>query len=138
MPWVWSFRSSTQTCSAGRTWRRPSLVFIGVSASEQAGCAILGGNYGESGAIDYYGPTLGLPKAIGGHNSYYYWGPRNYSGACVIIFGEGSSEFVKLFDDVHLAATITSPTPCQTSNRSLCTSAVNQKRRLQSYGRISR
>jgi hypothetical protein len=84
-------------------------VYRSLPASEQMSCAILGGNYGESGAIDYYGPGLGLPKAIGGHNSYYYWGPRNYSGSCVIIFGEGSGEFVKLFDDVHLAATITSP-----------------------------
>ncbi|HUJ30150.1 MAG TPA: hypothetical protein VLY23_02640, partial [Candidatus Acidoferrum sp.] len=73
--------------------------------AERANCAILGGNYGETGAIDYFGPSLGLPKAIGGHNSYYYWGPRDYSGACVIIFGEQSSDFIKLFGDVQLAAT---------------------------------
>ena len=36
---------------------------------ERDGCAILAGNYGEAGAIDYYGPMLGLPKAISAHNS---------------------------------------------------------------------
>jgi hypothetical protein len=84
-------------------------VYYALPASDRANCAILGGNYGETGAIDYYGPALGLPKAIGGHNSYFYWGPRGYSGVCVIIFGERSGEFIKLFGDVHQAATIVSP-----------------------------
>ncbi|HXX45099.1 MAG TPA: glycosyltransferase family 39 protein [Candidatus Acidoferrales bacterium] len=84
-------------------------VYHSLPAAERPDCAILGGNYGESGAIDYYGPALGLPKAIGGHNSYYYWGPRGYSGACVIIFGEQSDEFIKLFGDVQLAATADNP-----------------------------
>ncbi len=84
-------------------------VYDSLPASDRANCAILGGNYGETGAIDYYGPALGLPKAIGGHNSYFYWGPRGYSGACVIIFGEQSGEFIKLFGEVRQAATIVSP-----------------------------
>ena len=84
-------------------------VYDGLPASDRADCAILGGNYGETGAIDYYGPALGLPKAIGGHNSYFYWGPRGYSGACAIIFGEQSGEFIKLFGEVRQAATIVSP-----------------------------
>jgi hypothetical protein len=77
--------------------------------SERSGCAILAGNYGEAGAIDYYGPKLGLPKAISGHNSYYDWGPRNYSGACVILFGERSADYKTFFGDVQLAATIQDP-----------------------------
>ena len=84
-------------------------VYRSLSPAERSGCAILGGNYGEAGAIDYYGPALGLPKAISGHNSYYYWGPRNYSGACVIIFGEQSSDFIKLFGDVQVAAIAHNP-----------------------------
>jgi hypothetical protein len=84
-------------------------VYQSLPEGDRADCAILGGNYGEAGAIDHYGPALGLPKALSGHNSYYYWGPRGYSGACVIIFGERSDEFVKLFGDVQQAATITSP-----------------------------
>jgi hypothetical protein len=76
---------------------------------DQADCAILAGNYGEAGAIDYYGSALGLPKAISGHNSYYDWGPRGYSGACVIIFGERAAEFTAYFGKVQRAATITNP-----------------------------
>jgi hypothetical protein len=81
-------------------------VYRSLPPAERGDCAILGGNYGETGAIDYYGPGLGLPKALGGHNSYYDWGPHGYSGACMIIFGEQSSEFIKFFGDVRLAATV--------------------------------
>lgn len=84
-------------------------VYRSLPEADRADCGILGGNYGEAGAIDHYGPALGLPKALSGHNSYFYWGPRGYSGACMIIFGERSDEFIKWFGDVHLAATIISP-----------------------------
>ncbi len=84
-------------------------VYRGLPRPEQADCAILAGNYGEAGAIDYYGPALGLPKAISGHNSYYDWGPRNYSGGCVILFGEQSGEFKNYFEDVQQADTIRNP-----------------------------
>ncbi len=84
-------------------------VYHALPQSEQAGCAILAGNYGEAGAIDHYGPALGLPAAISGHNSYYFWGPRGYTGSCVILFGERADELKGLFVDAQLVATITDP-----------------------------
>jgi hypothetical protein len=84
-------------------------VYHSVPESEQADCAILAGNYGEAGAIDYYGRQLGLPRAISGHNSYFYWGPRNYTGGCVILFGERADEFKNFFGDVRRVATISDP-----------------------------
>jgi dolichyl-phosphate-mannose-protein mannosyltransferase len=84
-------------------------VYHALSAAEQANCAILAGNYGEAGAIDYYGPKLGLPKALSGHNSYFYWGPRDYSGSCVIVFGERSDEFKALFAESTIVATTSNP-----------------------------
>jgi hypothetical protein len=86
-----------------------SGAYHSLPASEQAGCAIVAGNYGEAGAIDYYGPKLGLPKSVSGHNSYFYWGPHGYTGECAIIFGERATEFIKLFRDVRLVATIANP-----------------------------
>jgi hypothetical protein len=84
-------------------------VFHALPAEEQADCAILAGNYGEAGAIDYYGPRLGLPPSISGHNSYFDWGPRNYSGRCVILVGERSDEFVQYFGRVQRVATTSNP-----------------------------
>ena len=53
-------------------------------AEERPKTAIYGGFYGQAGAIDHYGPALGLPKAICSHHSYWYWGRRGYTGESVI------------------------------------------------------
>jgi hypothetical protein len=82
-------------------------VYHGLTPQERASCAILAGNYGEAGAIDYYGPRLGLPKAISGHNNYFLWGPRSYSGECVIVFGENADRYARLFGEADLVGTIT-------------------------------
>jgi hypothetical protein len=84
-------------------------VYRALPQPEQAGCAILAGNYGEAGAIDHFGPSLGLPAAISGHNSYYFWGPRAYTGSCVILFGERADELKDLFADAQFVTTITDP-----------------------------
>jgi len=61
-----------------------------LSPDEQQKTAIFGNNYGEAGAIDFFGPKYGLPKAIGGHQTYWLWGPRNYTGESIIVLGEGN------------------------------------------------
>ena len=48
---------------------------------------ILTGNYGEAGAIDHFGPELGLPQAYSGHNAFGYWGPPPDGSAPVIAIG---------------------------------------------------
>jgi len=62
-------------------------VYYSIPADERADTAIFGQNYGEAGAIDFYGAQLGLPKAISGHVSYWYWGPRGHTGKSMIILG---------------------------------------------------
>lgn len=51
------------------------------------GAVIFTGNYGEAGAIDRFGPALGLPRAYSGHNAYAEWGPPPEGGAPVIVVG---------------------------------------------------
>ena len=62
-------------------------VYNSLPPEQRAKTAILGGNYGEAGAIDFFGPRYGLPKAISAHQNYYYWGPRQYTGESVILLG---------------------------------------------------
>lgn len=52
-----------------------------------ARAVILTRNYGEAGAIDRYGPALGLPNAYSGHNAYADWGPPPDGAAPVIAIG---------------------------------------------------
>ncbi len=60
-----------------------------LSPEEQRKTAIFANNYGDAGAIDFFGPKYGLPKAIGNHQNYWIWGPRGYAGESMIVLGEG-------------------------------------------------
>src|SRR5262249_19248637 len=72
----------------------------------QAKCAILAKNFGEAGAIDFFGQRYGLPKAISGDNSYYLLGPRNYSGEVMISIGVPRLQLEALFWQGEQAAII--------------------------------
>jgi hypothetical protein len=67
-------------------------VYDTIPADERADTAIVARDYGEAGAIDFYGPKLGLPKAISGHVNYWYWGPRDYTGKIMIVLGDTPRE----------------------------------------------
>jgi 4-amino-4-deoxy-L-arabinose transferase-like glycosyltransferase len=60
-------------------------VYNALPPEQRAKTAILAGNYGGAGAIDFFGPRYGLPKSISAHQNYYYWGPRDYTGESVIL-----------------------------------------------------
>ncbi len=64
--------------------------------------AIFAQNYGEAGAIDFFGPKYGLPPAISGHQNYYYWGPRQYTGQSMIVLGADRACLEKFFQHVTL------------------------------------
>jgi hypothetical protein len=84
-------------------------VYKGLSPEDRAHCAILAANYGEAGAIDYFGPSYGLPRAISPHNNYYLWGPGSSSPDIVIAVGMDKGKLELLFADVQRATTILDP-----------------------------
>src|SRR5881296_1551874 len=63
--------------------------------------AIFGQNYGQAGAIDLFGPKYGLPPAISGHQNYFYWGWRGYSGESMIVMGDRREVLERLFSSVE-------------------------------------
>lgn len=66
--------------------------------------AIFASNYGEAGAIAFFGKKYKLPEPISGHNQYYLWGPRNYTGESMIVVAQTSeADLLKLFNSVTLA-----------------------------------
>lgn len=76
---------------------------------EQNSCAIFGENYGQAGAIDFFGAKMGLPRALSGHQNYYYWGPRGYSGECMIVMGDRRERLQDLFESVEFAGHVEHP-----------------------------
>jgi hypothetical protein len=81
-------------------------VYSSLPPEERANAAIFGNDYGQAGAIDLYGPKLGLPKAIGGHLTYWLWGPRNYTGEVTIVLGDNRQALERLFGRVEATAEV--------------------------------
>ena len=75
-----------------------------LSAGERATTVVFTGNYGEAGAVDRYGPTLGLPRAYSGHNAYARFGIPPGSAGPVLVLGYRDPSVD--FTDCREAATI--------------------------------
>ena len=76
---------------------------------ERERVGILAISFGDAGAINFFGPRLGLPHAISAHNNCWLWGPGGYSGDVMLVFAQPDSEVLKLFDEVELASRIECP-----------------------------
>ena len=83
--------------------RETARVYKSLSPEEQTRTAIFANSYGQAGAIDFFGPRLGLPKAISNHQSYWLWGPRDYDGSIVIILGSDGTGDREHFGSVEAA-----------------------------------
>lgn len=84
-------------------------VYRSLTPEEHARAAILTTNYGQAGAIDFFGGRYGLPKAICTHQNYFLWGPRNYDGSIVIRVGTKLEDAVDSYETVRVAATLDHP-----------------------------
>jgi hypothetical protein len=76
--------------------RAVSHVHRSLPASAQRTAVVFTANYGEAGAIDRYGPALGLPRAYSAHNAYARFGAPPGSAGPVIVLGyrDPSADFV--------------------------------------------
>jgi len=92
-------------------------VYQSLTPEEQQRAAIFGSNYGQAAAIDFFGPQYGLPKAISGHQNYFLWGPRQYTGDIVILLGSTEREAREQFESVMVAATLDNPYAYRYENR---------------------
>jgi asparagine N-glycosylation enzyme membrane subunit Stt3 len=68
-------------------------------------CGIFAQDYGQAGAIDFLGRSYGLPPALSGDRTYFLWGPRGYSGNCLIVLGDRRERLEQLFDHVEFVGT---------------------------------
>jgi 4-amino-4-deoxy-L-arabinose transferase-like glycosyltransferase len=80
--------------SVARAWQR-------LAPNEQKKVAVFCQNYGQAGAIDFFGRKYGLPPAVSGHQNYYLWGPRGYSGDLLLVIDHPGGEEPEQFRSVE-------------------------------------
>ena len=99
-------------------WRemtvRIARVYYSLPPSERAQAVLDCDNYGEDGAVDYYGPAFHLPPAIGHGASYLLWTHEDSFREDVFILttdarNEIHADFMKEFRYVSLADSVVNP-----------------------------
>jgi hypothetical protein len=86
-------------------------VWFSLPASQRANAVIFTSNYGEASAINVLGRGTGLPQAVSGHNTYWWWGPGNPDATTVVAVTEGSGAAYlgQFFTSVRTVATLSNP-----------------------------
>lgn len=84
-----------------------AAIYQNLPENEKSRTAILAGNYGEAGALDYYGKQYHLPRIISGANSLWYRGYGEPDPETVIIVGFDSGYANNFFSSCKYAGTVT-------------------------------
>lgn len=84
-------------------------VYDSLSPDERRRAVIGADNYGEAGAIDYYGPRLGLPHAVCGCGSYWFFGPGEKPGEVLVTIGVAERDLRQWYRDVRPAGRLVDP-----------------------------
>jgi hypothetical protein len=82
-----------------------SAVYAGLPASDRGSVIIVASNYGEAGALQFYG--RGLPPVVCAHLTYYYWAPAQMAPSTLIVVGYPRDYLQSLLGgDIQEAGTI--------------------------------
>ncbi|HEV2387934.1 MAG TPA: glycosyltransferase family 39 protein [Candidatus Acidoferrales bacterium] len=94
-------------------WREMTAAaasaYWSLPAADRARAAIIGNDYGQSAAIDFFGLTYGLPPAIGVHQNYWLWGPGKATGEVLIVLGDSYEGLSSKCDHVAVGAYYDNP-----------------------------
>ena len=96
--------------------RTVDAVWTSLPPSQRASAVIFTADYGEAGAINELGRGTGLPAAVSGQNSEWWWGPGNPHATTIVavapgpVDGTGYGAYLgQFFTSVRVAATLSNP-----------------------------
>jgi 4-amino-4-deoxy-L-arabinose transferase-like glycosyltransferase len=84
-------------------------VYRSLPDRERSRATLVMSNYGEAGALDRYGPALGLPRPYSGHNGYWYFGRPAGTGPTIYVGPEGpdgAAYLLRFWTNVSVAGRI--------------------------------
>jgi hypothetical protein len=99
-------------------WRelteKAAKAYHSLDRAEQNQAVPGGDNFGESGALDYYGAALHLPSPIGTSASYLLWTPEDFYRHNILVLasddrGKTYSDYTQEFQSVVFADSVTMP-----------------------------
>jgi hypothetical protein len=82
-----------------------AVAYNRLAPAERSDCGIFAQDYGQAGAIDFLGRRYGLPPALSGHQTWFLWGPRGYSGNCMIVLDDRKKVLETYWEQVEYVGT---------------------------------
>ena len=82
-----------------------AIAWSRIPAGARNDCGIFAQDYGQAGAIDFLGRQYGLPASLSGHQTWFLWGPRSYSGNCMIVLDDSRENLERLWEHVEFVGT---------------------------------
>lgn len=89
--------------------REVARVYHTLPEPDRSRAVIFASNYGEAGAIDFYGPRYDLPGAIAITGTYWFFGPGDLPGDIVIFHGFRREEIENFCGEIEDAGSVTHP-----------------------------
>ncbi len=95
-------RSGTPINLGGkRLWLRRRRPITSSRPQNGQAAGFLRKTTGKRERLIFIGPRYGLPPALSGHQTYWLWGHRGYSGNCLIVLDDTREKLEELFDSVE-------------------------------------
>jgi 4-amino-4-deoxy-L-arabinose transferase-like glycosyltransferase len=88
--------------------RAVAAVYRSLPAADRERAVLVAGNYGEAGALDFFGPRYGLPAVVSPTGSYWFFGPGQKPGDIVVAIGAERVDLQPLFRAVEARGRVTS------------------------------
>ncbi len=89
--------------------RETSRAYAALPETERKQTAIFANDYGEASAIDFFGPKYGLPPSISKKQTFWLWGPREYTGSTMLVLGSDGVGDRRFFRTVQDVGTVNDP-----------------------------
>jgi hypothetical protein len=86
-----------------------SKVYQSLPDDEKERTIVFASNYGRAGSLEYYSKKYSLPKVVSPHNSYWFWGLKDFQNfTTAIVIGGNADEHKKSCEEVTEAGFIKS------------------------------
>jgi len=94
--------------------QKVARAYASLDSTERAHTLLFCDNYGEAGAVNYYGPKYHLPPAYSDNASFLYWMPRDFDRFDVLLLvtddrQEMQHPFIREFQSARLVDSIANP-----------------------------
>jgi hypothetical protein len=84
-------------------------VYHALPPADRDRAVIATSNYGEAGAIDFFGPRYDLPRAVSAVGSYWFFGPGDLPGDVIVSVGDEVEDLGHFFAEFMIAKRVENP-----------------------------